>query len=79
MLHSQLCGFGMKGQSIIKKTAKENADLDNVDSVSKAINRWDNKGLHKRVANYKRAKITFEIAEHYDYIKKEKEKNEKVN
>lgn len=54
------------------KAAKEHVDDDNVDSVSKAINRYDTNALPKRAANYERAKVAFETAKHYEFIKKEK-------
>lgn len=64
--------FWNEGTKYNKKTAKEHADADDVDSVSKAINKYDTKALPKRKANYERAKIAFEIKEHYEYLKKQK-------
>ncbi|MCQ9635433.1 hypothetical protein MP477_10740 [Chryseobacterium sp. WG23] len=64
--------FWNEGTKYNKKTAKQHADNDDVDSVSKAINRYDTKALPKRAKNYERAKIAFEIKEHYESIKKEK-------
>lgn len=64
--------FWNEGTKYNKKTAKQHADNDDVDSVSKAINRYDTKALPKRAKNYERAKIAFGIKEHYEFIKKEK-------
>ncbi|UKB85200.1 hypothetical protein LF887_06125 [Chryseobacterium sp. MEBOG06] len=64
--------FWNEGTKYNKKSAKQHADNDDVDSVSKAINRYDTKALPKRAKNYERAKIAFEIKEHYEFIKKEK-------
>ncbi|WP_123966679.1 hypothetical protein [Chryseobacterium phosphatilyticum] len=61
--------FWNEGTKYNKKTAKQHADNDDVDSVSKAINRYDTKALPKRAKNYERAKIAFGIKEHYESIK----------
>ncbi|WP_265429372.1 hypothetical protein [Chryseobacterium sp. YIM B08800] len=47
--------FWNEGTKYNKKTAKEHADADVVDSVSKAINRYDTNALPKRAKNYERA------------------------
>ncbi|MEN4761024.1 hypothetical protein ABEG63_11875 [Chryseobacterium sp. C39-AII1] len=62
--------FWNEGTKYNKKTAKEHADADDVDSVSKAVNRYDTKALPKRKANYDRAKVAFQIDEHYEFLKK---------
>ena len=61
--------FWNAGTKYNKKTAKEHADKDDVDSVSKAINKYDTKALPLRSKNYERAKIAFKISEHYKDIK----------
>ena len=68
--------FWNEGTKYNKKTAKEHADNDDVDSVSKAINRYDTNALPKRKANYNRAKVAFEIAEHVEFLKNEKTKKD---
>ena len=59
--------FWNDGTKYNKKLAKEHADKDDVDSVSKAINRYDKKALPKRKANYNRARKegVFDINRHY--------------
>jgi predicted chitinase len=76
--------FWNDGTKYNKKLAKDHADNDDVDSVSKAINRFDTKALPKRKANYNRARSeeAFDIDRHYklmlengdDKQKKEAEK-----
>ncbi|MCJ8154850.1 hypothetical protein MKJ01_13845 [Chryseobacterium sp. SSA4.19] len=61
--------FWNEGTKYNKKTAKDHADADDVDSVSKAVNRYDSKALPKRKANYERAKVAFKIEEHYKSLK----------
>lgn len=59
--------FWNDGTKYNKKLAKEHADKDDVDSVSKAINRYDKNALPKREANYNRARKegVFDINRHY--------------
>lgn len=59
--------FWNEGTKYNKKTAKEHADADDVDSVSKAINSYDTNALPKRAKNYERAKVAFGIKEHYEF------------
>jgi hypothetical protein len=59
--------FWNEGTKYNKKLAKTHADNDDVDSVSKAINRYDTKALPKRKANYERARKVevFDINRHF--------------
>ena len=73
--------FWNEGTKYNNQTAKEHASDDNVDAVSKAINRYDKKALPKRAANYKRARAkgVFDIDRHFKLMlengdEKQKEK-----
>lgn len=59
--------FWNDGTKYNSKLAKIHADNDDVDSVSKAINRYDKKALAKRKVNYNRARDeeAFDINRHY--------------
>ncbi|MDN3606399.1 hypothetical protein [Kaistella yonginensis] len=61
--------FWNGGTKYNKKTAKEYADIDDVDSVSKAINRYDTNGLPIRRQFYANAKVAFDILGHKEYLK----------
>lgn len=53
-------------------TAKNHADKNDVDSVSKAINRYDTGALPVRAANYQRARRpgVFDVDRHFNLLLK---------
>lgn len=61
--------FWNGGNRYNKKTAKEYADIDDVDSVSKTINRYDTGSFAARRQFYYYARIAFDVLGHKEYLK----------
>ena len=57
------------GNRFNKKTAKEHADIDNVDGVSKTINPNDVKSFPLRSQFYSYAKLAFDVLGHKEHLK----------
>lgn len=72
--------FWNEGTKYNKKTAKIHADNDDIDSVSKAINLYDKKGLPKRKANYNRARKedVFDIDRHFKLMLENGDEEQKI-
>lgn len=62
--------FWNGGSKFKNKTAKDYADIDDVDFVSKVINSKDTDSFPKRRQLYNNAKIAFDVFGHKEYLKK---------